>query len=184
VRSDEFSGPVSARGKYCGPPLTRDILHRRFIFFPLCLCARYMFSLSLSLSLALSYLSASPFRQRDIISSWLLAHRRTTDNSAKLRAGCLIARHSGSANSRCIRRSRNSAAAGYLLNPLLHRFAKPVRIPDKVHWTVARISITIAHREMESLFHRLFSLALSLSLSLSLFFFLSTLAARQSTDLR
>jgi len=121
-------------------------------------------SLSLSLSLALSYLSASPFRQRDIISSWLLAHRRTTDNSAKLRAGCLIARHSGSANSRCIRRSRNSAAAGYLLNPLLHRFAKPVRIPDKVHWTVARISITIAHREMESLFHRLFSLALSLSL--------------------
>jgi len=82
----------------------------------------------------------------------------------------------GKRQCRCIRRSRNSAAVGYLLNPLLHRSAKPVRIPDKVHWTVARISITIAHREIESLF--------SLSLSLSLFFFLSTLAARQLTDLR
>ena len=64
----------------------------------------------------------------------LFLHRRTTDNFAKLRTGCLIAFvcHSGSANSRCIQ-SHVFAAAGYLLNPLLHRFVNSVRIPDKLH---------------------------------------------------
>lgn len=76
----------------------------------------------------------------------LFAHRRTTDNFAKLRAGCLIAfaRHSGSANSRCIR-GHVFAAVGYLLNPLLHRFAKPARTSINFTDAVAspaRISIT------------------------------------------
>lgn len=90
------------------PPLTHDILRRRFIFFPLFM--RYTFlSLSASYPVSLSFSftlveNACPhIRQRDIISPGLLPHRRTTDNFAKLRAGCLIARHSGSANSRCTR---------------------------------------------------------------------------------
>ena len=89
--------------------------------------------LSLSLVSSEIFFSISVSSKRYNIAR-LFVHRRTTDNFAKLRAGCLIAfvRHSGSANSRCIQ-SHVFAAAGYLLNPLLHRFVNSVRIPDKLH---------------------------------------------------